>query len=107
MQTAGGSFRLTVELVVGDDEVDRVLLAEVGQPARERVPAGLPEHIADEEDVHGASVPDGRGSGAGACRAGRLWRRLSLHFSALGRFAAARQRLHRTSTLSQARSTAR
>ena len=44
-------------LAVGDHEVDGPLRAKAGQPAQQRFPARLAEHVADEEDVH-ARHPD-------------------------------------------------
>ena len=49
-------------LAVGDHEVHGACFAEVGQPAQQRVPARLAEHVADEEDVHlPAASPRGCG----------------------------------------------
>jgi predicted sugar kinase len=39
-------------LAVGDHEVDGALVAKAGQPAQQRFPARLAEHVTDEEDVH-------------------------------------------------------
>jgi hypothetical protein len=56
-QLGGQADAVRGVLAVDDAEVDPQLVLELGQPVRDRPPAGRAEDVTDEEDLQWAELP--------------------------------------------------